>query len=58
MSQSVHDHIFAFDNIVVSGHQAWTMALGKISRDKRSHHEPVYLLWYRLVTDMVAIWLP
>ena len=58
MSQSAQDHRFAFSNIVVSGHQAWTMALGKTLRDKRSHHEPVYLLWCILVTDMVAIWLP
>ena len=55
MSQSAQDHRFAFSNIVVSSHQAWTMALGKTLRDKRSHHEPVYLLWCRLVTDMVAI---
>ena len=34
------------------------MALGKTLRDKRSHHELVYLLWCRMVTDMVAIWLP
>ena len=58
MSRSIQDHRFAFSNIVVSGHQAWAMALGKTLRDKRSHYEPVYLLWCRLVTDMVAIWLP
>ena len=59
MSRSVQDHRFAFSNIVVSGHQAWTMALGqKNLRDKRSHYEPIYLLRCELVTDVVTIWFP
>ena len=54
MIQSIQDHRSTFGNIVGSGHQAWTMALGKTLRDKRSHYEPVYLLECRLVTDMVT----